>query len=196
MNIQEAITRSRTHRYAGGALLFSGALYYFVALFVALHRTAVSMGESPVLRPLGAVIQNFVASLYDTTAPFIGFVWRSVPTINQGDPFTYGNLLFLGLVGVMIVGKQLLLSGRRLKARIQRQMNRAQDMHWRNSIMKNNGTEGTTISAKAIGQVNVYQQPMPPNLEGEWWTRPWGLIGLTIISGYMVAVLAKLTGMI
>jgi hypothetical protein len=119
-----------------------------------------------------------------------------VPTINQTDPFTYGNLLFLGLVGVMIVGKQLVLAGRRLKARIQRQIDRVEDLQWRNSMMQSRGVADTTISASTIERVNVFQQPMPPSPEGEWWTRPWGIIGLSIISGYIVAVMAKLTGML
>lgn len=196
MNIQQAITRSQIQRCAGGGLLFSGALFYFVSLLMALYRSAVGMQESAMLRPLGAMIQNFIANVYEVTAPFIGFVWRNVPTLTQADPFTYGNLLFLGLVGVMIVGKQLLVTGQRLRARIQRQIDRVEDMQWRNSMMQNGATAGAAISANTIGQINIYQQPMPPNPEGEWWTRPWGIIGLTIISGYIVAVLAKLTGML
>lgn len=39
-----------------------------------------------------------------------------------------------------------------------------------------------------IGQVSVFQQPMPPSPEGEWWARSWGIIGLSIISGYIVAL--------
>lgn len=102
----------------------------------------------------------------------------------------------MGLVGVMIVGKQLVLAGRRLRARIQRQIDRVEDMQWHNSMMASRTPVGTSISANLIGQINILQQTMPPNPDGGWWTRPWGLIGLSIVSGYLVAVLAKLTGML
>lgn len=165
MNIQQAIKRSSIQRTIGAMLLFSGALFYFVSLLMALYRSSVDMQQSALLRPLGAMIQNFIANIYEVTAPFIGFVWRNVPTLTQTDPFTYGNLLFLGLVGVMIVGKQLLVAGRRLRARIQRQIDRVEDMQWRNSMMQSGATAATAISANTIGQINLYQQPMPPNPE-------------------------------
>jgi hypothetical protein len=196
MNIQQAIMLSRIQRGVGGALLFSGALFYLVSLLMALYRTAQSMSDSALLWRVGSMIQNFIATIYQLTAPYIDFVWRNVPSINQADPFTHGNLFFLGLVGVMIVGKQLVLAGQRLRARLRRQIDRVEDMQWRNSMMQNCAMASTVISANTVGQVNIYQQPMPPNPEGEWWTRPWGVIGLSIISGYIVAVIAKLTGML
>ncbi|QRY76906.1 hypothetical protein JVX91_14890 [Pseudomonas sp. PDNC002] len=196
MNIQQAVTHSRIQRGVGGALLFGGATFYFVSLLMVIYRTAQTMSDSALLWRLGAMIQNFIAAIYQVTAPYIGFVWHNVPTIDQTDPFTYGNLLFLGLVGAMIVGKQLVLAGRRLRGRIQRQIDRVEDLQWRSSMMQSRVAADTTISANTIGQINIFQQPMPPNPEGEWWTRPWGIIGLSIISGYVVAVLAKLTGML
>ncbi|HFK4647152.1 TPA: hypothetical protein ACG0MY_000080 [Serratia marcescens] len=154
------------------------------------------MSDSDLFWRLGHIVQNFIATLYELTAPYIGFVWRNVPTITQADPFTYGNLLFLGFVGVMIVGKQLTLAGRRLQVRIQRQIEHVEEMRWRDSMMQNRASVGTVISTKSVGQINIFQQPMPLNSGSNWWTRPWGVIGLSIISGYFVAVLAKLTGML
>ncbi|CAI2435953.1 Uncharacterised protein [Serratia proteamaculans] len=196
MNIKQAVTLSLVQRGVGRGLLFSSALFYFVSLLMAIYRTAQSVSGSDIFWRLGYIVQNFIATLYELSAPYIGFVWRNVPTINQADPFTYGNLLFLGFVGVMIVGKQLTLAGRRLKARIQRQIEHVEEIRWRDSMMKNRASVGTVISTKSVGQINIFQQPMPLNSESNWWTRPWGVIGLSIISGYFVAVLAKLTGML
>ncbi|MCF8985534.1 hypothetical protein GIW26_18400 [Pseudomonas syringae] len=196
MNIKQAAMLSLTQRCAGVSILLVGSLFYFVSLLMAIYRTALRMNDSALLWRFGAIIQNFIAAIFELTAPYIGFVWRNVPTINQTDPFTYGNLLFLGLVGVMIVGKQLVLAGRRLRARIQRQIDRVEDMQWRDSMMASGTPVGTSISANLIGQINILHQTMPPNPDGGWWTRPWGLIGLSIISGYLVAVLAKQTGML
>jgi hypothetical protein len=196
MNIKQAVTLSLVQRGVGRGLLFSSALFYFVSLLMAIYRTAQSVSGSDLFWRLGHVVQNFIATLYELTAPYIGFVWRNVPTINQADPFSYGNLLFLGFVGVMIVGKQLTLAGRRLQARIQRQIEHVEEIRWRDSMMQNRASVGTVISAKSIEKINIFQQPMPPIPEGRWWTRPWGVIGLSIISGYIVAALAKLTGML
>jgi hypothetical protein len=184
MNIKQAVTLSLVQRGVGCGLLFSSALFYFVSLLMAIYRTAHSMSGSDLLWRFGAIVQNFIATLYELTAPYIGFVWRNVPTINQTDLFTYGNLLLLGFVGVMIVGKQLMLAGRRLQVRIQGQIERVEEMQWRDSMMKNSASVGTVISAKSIGKINIFQQTMPPSPEGRWWTRPWGVIGLSIISGY------------
>lgn len=194
MNIQQAIVRSRTQRTAGGVLLLSGSLFYFVSLLMALYHAAVAATHIPMLRPLGGTIQNLIAAVYETTAPYIGFVWRNVPTINQADPFTYGNLMFLGLIGVMILGGQLRIAGRRLHARINKQLEKVEDLQWRQSMMS--GATSSSISASTINQLNVFQQPMPPSSDEKWWTRPWGVIGLGIVSGYVVAVLAKMTGML
>lgn len=196
MNIHQAIMHSRIQRGVGGALLLSGATFYFISLLMAVYRTAQAMSNSALLWQLGAIIQKFIVAIYQATSPYIGFVWHNVPTINQADPFTYGNLLFLGLFGVMIVGKQLVLTGRRLKGRIQRQIDRVEDLQWRNSMMQNRIAAEAAITSGIIEQVNIFQQPMPPSAEGKWWTRPWGIVGLSIISGYIVAVMAKITGMI
>lgn len=195
MNIQQAIKKSQMQRLAGSLLLSGGTLFYVVSVLMAIHRTAQSWSSDPLLWRLGSAIQSLIASVYQMTSPYIDFVWRNVPTLDQQDPFTYGNLLFLGLLGVMIVGKQLVLSGRRLRARLQRQIERVEDLEWRNSI-QSSAVGGTAIAAGSIGQINLYQHPMPPSPDGNWWTRPWGIIGLSIISGYVVAVIAKLTGML
>ena len=196
MNIQQAVRRSRIQRGVGGILIVGGALFYFVSLLMALYRNAEIMSHSAFLAQLGVTIQNLIFAIYQTTEPYIGFVWRNVPTLNQADPFTDGNLLFLGLIGVMIVGKQLILAGRRLGTRIQRQIERVEEMQWQHSMMASGATGASHVSVGRVDPLNVFQQPMPPNPDGEWWTRPWGILGLSIMGGYVVAVLAKLTGML
>jgi len=176
-------------------MIISGGAYYFISLLMALYHSAQAMNDT-VFWQLGAMVQNAVAALYEVTAPYLGFVWRSVPTLNQADLLTYGNLLFLGFLGVIIVGKQLMLSGRRLRERTKRAIKDIEELRWRQSMMSDGSLGGVSISADTVAQVNIYQQTMPPNPAGEWWTRPWGMAGLSIISGFVVAVLAKLTGMV
>lgn len=193
MNIQQAIRRYRIRQGVGLSLMVFGALFYFVSLLISLHRQAERLAESEIFGHLGAVMQNLVAEIYQITSPFIGFVWSNAPTLNQEKPLSYGNLLFLGLLGVMIVGKQLLLSAKHLKGRVQVQLERLEEAQWRNSMQ--NGT-ATQVNANQIGHINFYQQSMPSSSNSDWWQRPWGIVGLSIIGGYIVAVLAKFTGMV
>src|SRR5690606_36328718 len=136
-----------------------------------------------------------IARLYEITGPYIGFVWSNVPRLNQADLLAHSHLMFLGLMGVMIVGGQINIAGKRLQVRIKKQIEKVEDMQWRQSLMGTTAV-GTSVSAKTIGHVNIYQQPMPSSAQEKWWTRPWGIIGLGIITGYVVTVLAKLTGML
>lgn len=189
MNIDQAIIKSRIQRVAGTTIMLGGTLFYFVALLLFLYRHAEKMSSSQYLWRLAAMVQNFVAGIYNATHSYIGFFWDHAPTLNQDDPFSYGNLLFLGLVGFMITGKQLVLSGRYLKRRVERQMERIEEMQWRRSAQIH-------VAAHHVDQANYYQESMPSAGDKDWWQEPWGVVGLSIISGYSVAILAKLTGMV
>jgi hypothetical protein len=68
-----------------------------------------------------------------------------------GKPLSYGNLLFFGLLGVMIIGKQILLSASQPKRRVQVQLERLEEAQWRNSMQ--NGA-ATQLNANQIGQIN------------------------------------------
>lgn len=193
MNIQQAIQRYRRRQGAGFSLMVLGALFYLVSSLIFLHQQAEMLAGTKIFGHLGGLMQNLVADIYQVTSPYIGFVWNNAPTLSQENPLSYGNLLFLGLLGVMIVGKQLLLSAKHLKGRVQVQLERLEEAQWRSSMQ--NGV-ATQVNANQIGQINFYQQSMPPSPSSDWWQRPWGIVGLSIIGGYIVAVLAKLTGMV
>lgn len=189
MNIEQAVFKSRSQRVAGWALLIVGALFYFVALLLFLYNHAQQMAQHQLLWQLGRMVQNFVAGIYQATHPYIGLFWDHAPTLRSDDPFSYGNLLFLGLVGLMMTGKQLNQSGKHLRRRIDRHLERLEEIQWRDSAR-------AELSMQREGQVNYYHVSMPTASERDWWQEPWGVIGLSIISGYVVAVLAKFTGMV
>lgn len=193
MNIQQAIRRYRIRQAVGFSLIVFGALFYLVSSLIFLHRQAEILASTKIFGHLGGVVQNLVADIYQATSPYIGFVWQHAPTLSQENPLSYGNLLFFGLLGVMIIGKQILLSASQLKRRVQVQLERLEEAQWRNSMQ--NGV-ATQVNANQVGQINFYQQSMPPSSSGDWWQRPLGIVGLSIIGGYIVAVLAKLTGMV
>lgn len=86
-------------------------------------------------------MQNLVADVYQATSPYIGFVWEHAPTLSQENPLSYGNLLFFGLLGVMIIGKQILLSASQLKRRVQVQLERLEEAQWRNSMQNGVATQ-------------------------------------------------------
>lgn len=189
MNIEQAVFKSRVQRIVGTVIIFGGALFYFVSLLFFLYRHAEQMGQQRLLWQLGHMLQNLVAGIYNATHPYIGFFWDHAPTLLPDDPFSYGNLLFLGLVGAMITGKQLVRSGRHLRQRVDRQLERIEELQWRQSA------NSQTVFQQA-GPVSYDQASMPSSGERDWWQEPLGIIGLSIISGYVVAVLAKFTNML
>jgi hypothetical protein len=85
-----------------------GALFYLVSSLIFLHHQAEILASTKIFGHLGGVVQNLVADVYQATSPYIGFVWEHAPTLSQENPLSYGNLLFFGLLGVMIIGKQIL----------------------------------------------------------------------------------------
>ena len=87
-----------------------GALFYLVSSLIFLHHQAEILASTKIFGHFGGVVQNLVADVYQVTSPYIGFVWEHAPTLSQEKPLSYGNLLFFGLLGVMIIGKQILLS--------------------------------------------------------------------------------------
>lgn len=193
MNIQQAILKSRIQLGVGAVLVVGGMLFYTVAGLLFLHHTGQKMAESKLLWQLGVSLQNLVAGIYQGTSPYLDFVWRYAPRLSQEDPFSFGNLLCLGLFGIMMVGGQLIGDGRRLKGRVRRQLERIEEYEWRRARQ---GGSGTVVNARDVGVININQEAMPPSTEKEWWERPLGILALAIVGGYIVAVLAKLTGML
>lgn len=195
MNIQQAITKSRFYIWGGRALVVVSSAFYFVALLLLLYRAGQEMSQMTVLAQVGAMLQNFVARVYEVTAPFIGPVWRYAPELNRHEIFAYGNLWFLGLLGLMLTGKQLVATGTLLHRRVKKQLDRVEEWQWRRSIEASDAIS-TAINAKNVGQINIYQQPMPQGSDMTWWKEPLGAIGISIVAGYAVSVLAKITGMV
>lgn len=196
MNIKQAILRSRLQILFGYSMLVSGYLFYFLTLVMMIYRLAVDLNNSSsVFNKVGYVLASIIASLYEATAPYIGFVWRNVPTLNHEDPLSSKNLALLGFLGLMITGKQLVLEGKRLRTRIKRHAQRLEELQW-DQAMRESTVPSPSVFIKKIDRADFYQQVIPPSKEKDWWTRPWGGVGLAIVSGYSVAVLAKITGML
>lgn len=195
MNIQQAISKSRLYIWGGRFLVIISSAFYFIALLLLLYKVGQEMSQMTFMYQAGFMLQNFVSRIYEVTSPFIGYVWRYAPDLNRHEIFSYGNLWFLGLLGLMLTGKQLVATGLILRRRVQKQLDRMEEWQWRRS-MEGGAAASTTINSKSIGQVNVYQQPMPEGPDKSWWKEPLGSIGISIFTGYLVSVLAKITGMV
>lgn len=195
MNIQQAISKSRLYIWGGRSLVIISSAFYFIALLLLLYKVGQEMSQMTFMYQAGFMLQNFVSRIYEVTSPFIGYVWRYAPDLNRHEIFSYGNLWFLGLLGLMLTGKQLVATGLTLRRRVQKQLDRMEEWQWRRS-MEGGAAASTTINSESIGQVNVYQQPMSEGPDKSWWKEPLGSIGISIFTGYLVSVLAKITGMV
>lgn len=195
MNIQQAIRKSRLYIWGGRALVIISSAFYFIALLLLLYKVGQEMSQMAFMYQAGFMLQNFVARVYEVTAPFIGPVWRYAPELNRHEIFAYGNLWFLGLLGLMLTGKQLVATGTVLHRRVKKQLDRVEEWQWRRSIEAPDSIS-TAVTAQSVGQINIYQQPMPQGIDMAWWKEPLGAVGISIVAGYAVSVLAKITGMV
>ncbi|MFZ6045084.1 hypothetical protein ACFW0H_03035 [Pseudomonas sp. CR3202] len=193
VNIQQAIVKSRIQFSIGVLLMLGGMLFYIIATLLFVHRQAQVLAQSQIFGHLGISLQNLVADIYQLTSPYLDFIWSHAPTLSQEDPFSFGNLLGMGLLGIMTVGGQIIGASSRLRDRVKRHLERIEEYEWKRSL-QNSG--GTVVNARDVGVINVYKEAMPPSNDKEWWERPLGIIGLAIIGGYIVGVLLKITGML
>ncbi|MFJ4053189.1 hypothetical protein ACIPZC_06935 [Pseudomonas sp. NPDC089743] len=193
MKISEAIFRYRTYYVLGYSMWTGTLLMYSVSAISFIYWQSVELENSPIFGHLLHVIGQLAYSIFSTTYPYTSVFWDHALTISQTNPLSYGNLALLGLVGVAMLGIQIIKAARSLRQRVRSELRHAEQAGWRAAPQQGNST---TINATQIGQVNVYNQALPPApKEGGWFNRPLVKWALGILASYLVAVLVKLTGM-
>lgn len=195
VNIKQALVKSRIYIWGGRFLIAAGFLFYIISTLLFVYHGAQELTQSPLFWKLGVAAQNAIASIYEATSPFIGVVWRYAPTVDRYNVFSYGNLWFVGLLGVMALGGQLVKTGMALRRRINKQIERFEDSQWKAS-MNDKFAQSVSFKGNNIGTVNVYGLAMPDGSDRSFWKEPLGAAAISILTAYLAAVLAKLTGMV
>lgn len=192
MTLNEAIFRYRAFYVTGYALKIGTLLLYVVSALSFLYWQARELSDALIGGHFFWMLSEAVLKLYQVTAPYIGLVWKCALPISQTDPFSYGNLGMLGLLAVAMLGSYLTKAGRALKTRVKRELEKLEEAGWRASSQS---STCTTTNAIHIAQLNILNLQLPEAPPDSRMKRilKWAL---GIFSAYLVAVLAKLTGMV
>lgn len=167
MTLIQAERKSRRERWIGRFLkIFSAIL-----ILGSLLKGCDLLVQNSSLPPMN-VIANVIFGLYQGI-PGIPTLWVYAPSLNLEQPLDPSNMEFLVVFGLMLIGAQLLQSGKQLSQRIARIYEKVQEEHWRNQAGGNQSNEGIRIQI---------EMPVGDN----WWTRPVGIVGLAII-GIVIA---------
>lgn len=191
MKISEAILRYRIC-YVLGYTMWLGTLLMYVASFLTfVYWQGIELGHVLVVGRLFQSMSKIAYTVFEATYPYTSLIWDHAITINQAEPLSYSNLGMVGLLGVALLGIQILRMARSLRSRVKGELQRVEEASWSHQTQGNT----TTINAAQIGQVNVHNHSLPPDSKAlGWFDRPLVKWALGILASYIVAVLIKLTG--
>jgi hypothetical protein len=132
---------------------------------------------------LGWAVQRVVVFVYDL--PGGELLWTAVAPMNPPAWFARPEVA-VSLVLLFVSG---LMRGAALKLRkgVREALHAAQLAHWQRELSGDRPapTRGDQISV----QINLHQQLKAPPMP--WWTKPWGLLTITIVGGVAAAVIAQ-----
>ena len=170
MKITDAILKYRLYYALGYTMWIGTILLYLVSFLTFVYWQGVELGSTPGIGRLFQIMGHLAYTIYITTYPYTSFIWKHALTINQADPFSYGNLSVLGLIGVAMLGIQTIKVAKALRCRVKAELRHMEEAGWRSSHQQG---FATTINAAQIAQVNVYNQMLPADPKGGWSNRPW-----------------------
>lgn len=97
--------------------------------------------------------------------------------------FVEGNLKFLAVVGILILGVIMRDSGDYLFRRINEVKQKAEEKSWGRSLTDD-------ASSNNILTIEISMES-----RDSWYARPEGIVALSVIGGYIVNVLSNLSGL-
>ncbi len=183
MSIHKALKKEKRQRYFGIVLMFISLILIIFGLLKTLYRLLLSdeTAFSSITNSIAALIDLF----YQFTQFLIfGWFWEIAPTIDLSKILSTYNLKFLACISLLGLGMIMRDSARKLSERLNRTIERAEERGWEKEIT------GEQDNSKTIMQLEFKYRA-----EERWQTRPMGILFLAIIAGYVVSLLAKITGL-
>lgn len=142
----------------------------------------MSENDNSVFKGITALLNQATVIIYQNTQ-FLKILWEYAPTLYYPNIFVEGNLKFAAVVCAFLLGIIMRDSGIHLSRRINKVRQNAEEKIWEKSLT------GETSSR------NVLTMEISLESQDSWYTRPTGLITISIIAGYIVNLLSKLTGL-
>lgn len=182
MNIQEAQSKGKLYLTTGLIISFVAAVMMTMGSLLTIYNIAIH-NNAVMLHPLMNMISNLVAKIYEATS-WLSWLWNLAPLISFPNVFVPDNLGIASILSVFTIGIVMRDSGFSLLRRVNKVTQRAEEKRWENSL------NGEPITSENIKKIEVAKDP-----KDTWYTRPAGIIALTVIGGYLVNLLSKVTGL-
>ncbi len=180
MKLSEAIKKSRKQKILGWSIsLFSLTLLLMSCAIYIYH---MSENDNSVIKGISALLNQATIFIYQKTQ-LLKILWEYAPTLYYPNIFVEGNLKFAAVVCAFLLGIIMRDSGIHLSRRINKVKQKAEEKIWEKSL---------TGEASSRDTLTI---EIPIESQDSWYTRPTGVITISVIAGYIVNLLSKLTGL-
>ena len=180
MKLSEAIKKSKRQQSTGWAI----SLISFVLLLMsfALYIYHSSKNDTSIFQAISKLLNQGVVFIYQKTQ-FVSLLWEYAPELHYPEMFVEANLKFAAVVCAFMLGIIMRDSGVHLSRRINRVRQRAEEKVWEQSL------------TGEISSADTLRIEIPIESKDSWYTRPFGIITMAVIGGYIVNVLSNITGL-
>ncbi len=174
--LSKAIKKARLQRFLGWFILLTSGTLILMSLLLSLYNTSIN--DTSAFKAISQGIATIIAIIYQKTQ-FMKFMWQYAPPLHYPDIFTIHNLKFLAILSSLVIGGIMRDSGNHLAQRINKAIKNAEERQWENSL---------------TGE-KQYNIDIVIKSKDSWYTRPFGIIGMAIVAGYIVNILSNISGL-
>ena len=127
MRLLEAISKARKQKVIGWLLILTAFILLSMSLVLFINR--VTKGDTSIFQIISRVLNNITFVIYQDTW-FLKPLWEYSPELHYPNVFVEGNLKFLAVVGILILGVIMRDSGDYLFRRINEVKQKAEEKSW------------------------------------------------------------------
>ncbi|CAC9433382.1 hypothetical protein [uncultured Gammaproteobacteria bacterium] len=175
MLVLDAKKKARRLKIVGWLISSTSLILGVMSLLIFLYHLTKDI-DIPITQNISELIANFYHF-----SPILKPVWDFAPAIYYPNILVPENLTFLLLVFIFTLGLGVRASGIGLRQRINIIITDAE-----NEKMK------TEITGQVVNR-DILSIEVDNQLKDNWYTRPMGIISLTVIAGYLVNLLWSFT---
>jgi len=188
MHLRQAIKKSRRQITIGWTISIVALIILVMSCVLTLYYMTLSSNvfDKPFNQIALAIFQN-------TQFWGLKYLWKIVPVVYYPEIFTTKNLGFAVIVCLLIFGVVVRDSGIKLAKRLNKKKDEAEEDQWLQSLKYDPVKQ--SLKVEPVEQSGFRPIVIQIGNKENWYTRPFGIISLAIIAGYLVNLLSKLSGL-
>jgi hypothetical protein len=188
LNLSQAKQKRNRDGCIGWTLVLTSSAEILLGLFVNFYLCAIDPHGLGLFRVLAVNLMRLI-----WTVPGMPFLLEHAPAPNFVHFIDYSNLYPLFWCGVWLVGSQLIFSARHLSQTIANASQQAQEYKLKEEMLGPESTMATAVaySLEMHPRIQLSYQKIQLAREDKWYSRPQGVLGLTIIGGVIYTLLAQ-----